>query len=249
MLRRELLERRLTVTVEVDAGRALGVVDLDLLGRRDVLQFGQLVRSDLAVEVDRVRPLRRRPERVVRVTAMADRQEAVPHELVAVPASAMRLQHAQFGHVPGVVVVDRELLGAAARREELLDVLRGLREGECAAEADHALVPDRQDDDAVLDVRIPDLVENLLFRVVLEVGGPAEGLLVGADESVPVALECCCVVVYSLVADQRTTSISLARTTRPSVISARMPLPVGWVIWLSPVTLATAMVPEPHDSS
>ena len=94
------------------------------------------------------------------------------------------------------------------------------------------------------DNSLVDFAISILFKV----RRASEGLFVRTDESRYVKrLRCGNSTPKSVF--QQTTSISLERVTPLSVISAEIDFPVGWTIEELPVTLPTAIVPEPQDDS
>lgn len=89
---------------------------------------------------------------------------------------------------------------------------------------------------------------DLAIGVFLKVRRTPEGLFVRTDESRYVK----CLRRGNSTpkpVSQQTTSISLERVIPLSVISAEIGFPVGWTIEELPVTLPTAIVPEPQDDS
>lgn len=101
---------------------------------------------------------------------------------------------------------------------------------------------------AILHVGSDNSLIDLAIGVFLKVRRASKGLFVCTYESRYVKRLRCGDFTPKPVF-QQTTSISLERVTPLSVISTEIDFPVGWTIEELPVTLPTAIVPEPQDDS
>lgn len=226
--------RRTGVAPEVDALEGVGVVLDVLLGPRDVLEDVDLLGADLDIQVLRVRTHGSRPHEVLVGTEVIQRAHALQDQLVGGTETTVLVEDTELGHVPRPVMLEalRQMARLMKSLQELLHVVGRLLEGQRAAEADQLTplleVLDHHDE-TVTEMWEKYLLKNFLGGVRLVVRGAGEGLLVHGDELLLVRSTRhheTHAPVPGFVR-QRTTSISLLRTTPSSVMSAEMVISDG----------------------